>query len=74
LTERWWILEPEKAVVVTRRGVPVLAILNAELFETIMETLEIMGDPEQMKALQKGIKEMKEGKTIPWDEARRRLA
>jgi PHD/YefM family antitoxin component YafN of YafNO toxin-antitoxin module len=42
---------PEHAVTTTRRGRPVPAILPWEFYEGIIETLEILGDPEMVKAL-----------------------
>jgi PHD/YefM family antitoxin component YafN of YafNO toxin-antitoxin module len=66
--------EPDtKAVAVTRRGKPVLAVLPWELYEAIVETLEVMGDEELMVALRQSIKEVKEGKVIPWEQAKRKL-
>jgi prevent-host-death family protein len=63
-------LKPD-AIAVTRRGEPVLAILPWELYESIAETLEILGDEELMAALRQGIKEAGEGKAISWDRAKR---
>ncbi|MBI3961933.1 MAG: type II toxin-antitoxin system Phd/YefM family antitoxin [Deinococcus sp.] len=61
------------AVAVTRRGKPVLAIMPWELYESIVETLEIMGDPELMAAIRQGIKDIEEGKTIPWETVKAEL-
>jgi len=58
-------LAEEGAVAITRRGKPVLAIMPWELYESIVETLEIMGDRDLMLALRQGIKEIEEGKGIP---------
>jgi predicted transcriptional regulator len=44
-----------------------------ELFESILETLEIMGDPELMAALRRGIKEAQEGKLVPLEEVKSNL-
>lgn len=66
--------EPELgAVAVTRRGKPVLAVMPWELYEAIIETLEVMGDEEQVKALRQGIKEMEDGRLVPWEEAKAEL-
>ena len=59
--------EPE-AVTVTRHGKPVMAILPWELYESIMETLEIMGDAELMAAFRQGVKDMEEGRIKPLDD------
>ena len=49
------------AISVTRRGETVLAILRWDLYEAIVETLEILGDNEQMAALRQAIKEAEAG-------------
>jgi prevent-host-death family protein len=48
------------AIAVTRRGKPVLAIMPWELYESLVEMLEIMGDQETMAALRQGIQEVRE--------------
>jgi prevent-host-death family protein len=55
------------AIAVTRRGKPVLAIMPWELYEAIVETLEIMEDEELMAALRQSIKEADEGKILSWE-------
>lgn len=63
----------DSAIAVTRRGKPVLAIMTWELFEAIYETLEVMGDEELMRSLRQGIKEVRDGKAIPWESAKKEL-
>jgi PHD/YefM family antitoxin component YafN of YafNO toxin-antitoxin module len=65
--------EPAEAVTVTRHGKPVMAILPWELYESIMETLEIMGDAELMAALRQGIKNIEEGRIQPLDDVLKEL-
>ena len=65
--------EQDGAVTVTRHGKPVLAILDWELYEAISETLEVMADQSLIRALRAGIKELKAGKSVIWEEARTRL-
>ena len=60
-------------VAVTRRGKPVLAIMTWEDYQTILETLEILSDDEAVEQLRRSIKEVKEGKTIPWKDAKTQL-
>ena len=67
------LAEEPGAIAVTRRGEPVLAILPWDLYESIMETLEILSDEELMLALRQSIKEASEGKAVPWDRAREEL-
>ena len=61
------------AVAVTRRGKPVLAIMPWELYESIMETMEILSDEEQMKALRKSITEAQQGDLVSWDTVKKGL-
>jgi antitoxin YefM len=60
-------------IAITRRGKPVLAVMPWDLYESLMETLEILGDPELMTALRQSIKDAEAGKGIPWEEAKREL-
>ena len=66
--------EPELgAVAVTRRGKPVLAVLSWDLYESLLETMEVMGDPELMKALRRGAQDIAAGRLATSDEVRRDL-
>ena len=62
------------AVAVTRRGKPVLAIMPWDFYESIVETLEIMGDQDLMAALKQGLKDVESGKTFTMDEIEREIA
>jgi len=61
------------AIKITRRGKPVLALLSWDLYESVLETMEIMSDPEMMAAFRQGVKEMEEGKAIPWEQVKKDL-
>jgi len=66
--------EPQTgALAVTRRGKPVLALMSWELYESLVETLEILGDKELMKAFRKGVREIQAGKGIPWEKVKEDL-
>jgi prevent-host-death family protein len=67
------LAEEPGAIAVTRRGEPVLAILPWDLYESIMETLEILGDEELTAALRQSIKEAFEGQAVAWDRAKQEL-
>ena len=74
LTEDFERDEDTDVIAVTRRGKPVLALMPWELYETVAETLEVLSDENLMKELRRSIKEMREGKLIPWDKAKKQLA
>ena len=61
------------AIAVTRRGKPVLAIMPWDLYESIVETLEILGDQDLMSALRQGIKDIEAGRTYSMDEVRQEI-
>ena len=62
-----------RAVEVESHGKPVMAVLSWDLYEGIMETLEVMGDAALMKQLRKSLREVEQGKTVSWDAAKTRL-
>jgi antitoxin YefM len=61
------------AVAVTRRGKPVLAVLPWDLYESLIETLEILGDEQMMAEFRQGVKEIAAGKLVRWEKTRKEL-
>jgi len=59
---------PERAVTITRRGQPVLAILPWEFYESI-----VLGDPEMVTALRESLEDLKRGRLVSHAEAKKRL-
>lgn len=45
----------------------------SELYESFVETLEILRDRKFMALLRKGIREAAKGKGIPWEKAKKKL-
>jgi prevent-host-death family protein len=64
---------PERAVTITRRGQPVLAVLPWEFYESIVETLDILGDPEMRRVLRESLEDLKRGRLVSNAEAKKRL-
>ena len=42
-------------------------------YVAILETMEVLSDEEAVEQLRRSIRDVKEGKAIPWDEATVRL-
>jgi prevent-host-death family protein len=61
------------AVTVTKRGKPVLVVLPHEFYESLVETLEILGDASLTDVLRRSLREAETGKTVPWDKVKRDL-
>jgi len=60
-------------IAVTRRNKEVMAMMSWELYEGLLETIEILADQELMKNIKRGIKEIKSGKTYTIEESRKSL-
>jgi antitoxin YefM len=61
------------AVAITRRGQPVLAVMPWELYEALVETLDILGEEDLMRELRHSLREAEEGQLIPWDTIKEEL-
>ena len=64
---------PDKALEITRRGRPVLAVLPWELYESLVESLEVLSDPDMANALRGSLEDIKRGRLVTHQEARKRL-
>jgi antitoxin YefM len=63
---------PGTVVRVTYRGKPSLAVMSAELYDGIVETLDVMSDPEAVKALRGSLADIESGRVRALDEVARR--
>jgi antitoxin YefM len=61
------------AITMTKRGKPVLAVMSWDLYESIVETLEVLGDETLITELRQGIREVETGKGVDWIQARKEL-
>jgi len=64
---------PERAIAITRRGRPVLAVIPWAFYETIVETLDVLSDPEMVSALRNSLKDLKRGRLANNQEVKTRL-
>jgi prevent-host-death family protein len=65
--------DPEHAICVTRHGRPELAIIPWELYESIIETLEVLSEPDLVAALRASIKDIERGRLLSHKEVGGRL-
>lgn len=54
LPEELAVPESGGTATITRRGKPVLAVMSWELYDSLLETLEILSDPELMAEKARG--------------------
>ncbi len=55
-------------VTLTKNGIPTTVMMSLEDYESLIETLEILSDPQIMKALQKSKREKAQNKLLGDDE------
>ncbi|KKK65901.1 hypothetical protein LCGC14_2969480 [marine sediment metagenome] len=67
------LADKHQILVVTRRNKEVMALMSWELYEGLLETIEVLSDPELMNHLKKGIDDVKAGRTHSLSEAYERL-
>jgi len=65
--------EKNQVLAITRRNKEVMAIMSWELYEGLLETLEIISDPKLMNNLKKGLDDIKAGRTYSLSDAYERL-
>lgn len=62
---------PERgAMTLTSRGKAVLTVMPSDLYESLVETLEVMSDKKLMADFRQGVRELKQGKGIPWEKVK----
>jgi PHD/YefM family antitoxin component YafN of YafNO toxin-antitoxin module len=64
---------PNHVVEVMKRGRKVMTLLSAEVYDALVETLEVVADESAYAKLRRAVKEIESGKGISWEAARRRL-
>ena len=62
-----------EVVTVTRSKKPVLALLDWDFYDSLVETLEVLADEDLSDALRKSIKEEGKGRSYTTEEVREKL-
>ena len=63
----------DNEITITVDGQPSLVVMSFEKYEGLMETLEIMSDPQMVKDIEEGIKDIEAGRMTPWEEVKKEL-
>jgi len=66
-------LESEPVIVVTRYNKAAFAVVNVEYLQALLETMEVLSDPQAYDMLQKSIRDIQEGKLHDHDDVAREL-
>ena len=68
------LVDSQDTVTVTNRGKPMMTLIGYEMYESIMETLEIMGDPALMAQLRQSVQEARSVDLIGLGQVERELS
>lgn len=68
------LVDSQDTVTVTTRGKPMMTLIGYEMYESIMESLEIMSDPALMAQLRQSVREMRTGDLVALDQVERELS
>ncbi len=60
--------------IITKWGKPVVVMLSVDDYESLMETLDILADPDAMAGFRRGEQDIHKGRTRSWEEIKRDLA
>lgn len=60
-------------VEITKSGKPKAVIVSPEEVESWLETIDILSDPETMKAIRQGEADIKAGRVVPLEQVKREL-
>jgi antitoxin YefM len=63
----------DEPVIITKHGKPAMVALGYEQFESLMETLEVLSDPDLMTTLRQSMAQAQSEETISLDDAIARL-
>lgn len=66
-------LRDEHVIKVTRRNKPVFAVVDLEFLQTILETIEIVSDPDSYKLFMASLEDIKHGRVHDHEDVRREL-
>jgi antitoxin YefM len=64
---------PGSVVAITHEGIPKVVMVSFEEYEGLLETLEIMSDPETVADLNTAIREMHDGDVVDFEEVKKRV-
>lgn len=66
-------LRDEQVIQITRHNKPVFAVVDIAFLETVLETIEIMSDPESYQLFLDSLKDIEEGRVHDHEDVKREL-
>lgn len=65
--------DPRTVIRITHRGKSSMALMSSELYDTLLETLDVLSDPDAVEALRKSLRDIESGRVHTLDEVAERL-
>lgn len=66
-------LRDENVIWITRRNKKVFAVVDTEMLQTIIETIDILSDPEAFNMLQQSLQDIRAGRLLDHEDVKREL-
>jgi antitoxin YefM len=57
-------LREERVIWITRHNKKAFAVIETDLLQTVLETIEILSDPDAMRMLQEGLRDVRAGRLV----------
>jgi prevent-host-death family protein len=67
------LLRDDHVIKITRHGKGAFAVVDIDYLQTMIETIDILSDPDTSKALQEGLEDIKKGRLHDHDDVKREL-
>lgn len=66
-------LREDRVIWITRHNKPAFAVVDTELLETVLETIEILSDPAAFRMLQESLEDVRAGRLRDHEDVKREL-
>ena len=67
------VLKERPVIYITRHNREAFAIIDIDYLETVMETIEVLGDPEAMQMLNESLRAIERGELIDQEDVEKEL-
>ena len=66
-------LKDERVIVITRHNKDAFAVVDLEYLSAVMETVEVLSDPESMRMLQESVNDIRAGRLHRHEDVKKQL-
>ena len=66
-------LREDRVIWITRHNKKAFAVVDTDLLQTVLETIEILSDPDALKMLQDGLRDVRAGRLYDHDDVKSEL-